>query len=135
MHILGAKHKPIIGFIVSSIVFGILHMLNPGVDVLSILNIILIGFMFGLYVIHTQDLWGACGIHAAWNFSQANIFGFSVSGLNSSSGSLLKFSINGPNYLTGGQFGPEASIFSTVIICIAIIILIFKLRNKDIEVN
>ena len=135
MHIVGAKHKPIIGFIVSSIVFGILHMFNPGVDVLSILNIILIGFMFGLYVIHTQDLWGACGIHAAWNFSQANIFGFSVSGLNSSSGSLLKFSINGPNYLTGGQFGPEASIFSTVIISIAIIILIFKLRNKDIEVN
>lgn len=130
MHVVGAKHKPIIGFIVSSVIFGLLHITNPGIDSLSIINIILVGFMFGLYVIYTQDLWGACGIHAAWNFSQGNIFGFSVSGLNANSHSLLKFSTNGSNLLTGGQFGPEASIFSTVVLTIAIIILLFKLRGK-----
>jgi len=130
MHVIGAKHKPIIGFIVSSVAFGFLHIFNPGVGILSILNIILVGFVFGLYVIYTENLWGACGIHAAWNFSQANIFGFSVSGLEAASHSLVKFSSKGPNFLTGGKFGPEASIFSTVVMLMVIIILIFKIRNK-----
>ena len=133
MHIVGAKHNPIIGFIVSSVAFGFLHILNPGVTILSIVNIILVGFMFGLYVIYTQDVWGACGIHAAWNFSQANIFGFNVSGLETASHSLLKFSSNGSSLLTGGQFGPEASVFSTVIMLLAILILVYKIRNKELE--
>ena len=135
MHVIGARHKPVVGFIVSSVIFGFLHILNPGVDVISIVNIILVGFMFGLYVIYTQDLWGACGIHAAWNFAQGNIFGFSVSGLESPAGSLLRFSSNGSNLLTGGQFGPEASIFATVVMLGAIIILVVRLRRKSLEVG
>lgn len=131
MHVVGAKHKPVIGFVVSSVIFGFLHILNPGVDLISILNIILVGFMFGLYVIYTNDLWGACGIHAAWNFSQANIFGFSVSGSGVKSDSLLKFSTTGSDLLTGGAFGPEASIFSTIVISLAIVVLIVKLRKVD----
>lgn len=130
MNVIGAKHTPLIGFIVSSVVFGFLHILNPGINVLSVLNIILIGFTFGLYVIHTQNLWGACGMHAAWNFSQANLFGFSVSGLDVNQGSLIKFTSSGSNLLTGGQFGPEASIFSTIVTLLAIIVLALKLRNK-----
>ena len=128
MHVVGAKHNPIVGFILSSVFFGFLHILNPGVGFLSIFNIILVGFMFGLYVIYTQDLWGACGIHAAWNFAQANIFGFNVSGMGVDTGSLIKFSSN--SKYTGGMFGPEASIFTTVVIALAIIILLFKLRNN-----
>lgn len=131
MNVVGAKYKPVIGLIVSSVIFAVLHIFNPGIGIISILNIILIGFMFGLYVIYTQNLWGACGIHAAWNFSQGNIFGFSVSGLNIDSNSLIRFSTNGSNLLTGGKFGPEASIFSTVVISIGIIILLFKLKNRQ----
>lgn len=133
MHVVGAKHKPIIGLIVSSVIFAFLHILNPGIGIISILNIILIGFMFGLYVIYTQDLWGACGIHAAWNFSQGNIFGFSVSGININTTSLFKFSTNGSNLLTGGEFGPEASIFSTIVITIGTIILLFKLKGTALD--
>lgn len=135
MNVVGAKHKPIIGFIISSALFGFLHIFNPGVNILSIINIILVGFMFGLYVIYTQDLWGACGIHAAWNFSQGNIFGFKVSGLELNSDSLLKFSSNGHNLLTGGEFGPEASIFATIVISITIGILVFKLKQNQTEDN
>ena len=131
MHVVGAKHKPLIGFVLSSVVFGFIHILNPGADLISILNIILVGFMLGLYVIYTEDLWGACGLHAAWNFSQANIYGFSVSGLSPQTDSLLKFSAKGSTLMTGGAFGPEASIFSTIIISLAIIVLIGKLRKVD----
>lgn len=134
MNVVGAKHKPLVGFVLSSVVFGFIHILNPGVDPLSILNIILVGFMLGLYVIYTHDLWGACGIHAAWNFSQANIFGFSVSRMDAASDSLLKFSSSGKNLLTGGAFGPEANIFSTIIISLTIIVLVIKLRNKETKI-
>lgn len=124
------------GFIIGILMFSLvtfLHILNPGIGIISILNIILIGFMFGLYVIYTQDLWGACGIHAAWNFSQGNIFGFSVSGININTTSLFKFSTNGSNLLTGGEFGPEASIFSTIVITIGTIILLFKLKGTALD--
>ena len=133
MNIVGARHKPIIGFIVSSLIFSFLHLLNPGIGVLSIVNIILIGITFGLHVIYTQDLWGACGIHAAWNFSQANLFGFSVSGLDVTQNSLIRFLSSGPDFLTGGQFGPEASIFSTLVILISITVLSLKIKNSIVK--
>lgn len=135
MHVVGAKYKPIIGLIVSSIVFGLLHIFNPNVNILSMSNLILTGVMFGLYVIYTQDIWGVCGLHAAWNFSQSNIFGFNVSGMEIESGSLFKFSLDGPNILTGGSFGPEASILSTVIMFVVIIILAFKLKRRGAFIN
>lgn len=131
MHIIGARHKPIVGFIVSSILFGLLHISNPGVNFISILNIVLVGLMLGLYVIYTQDLWGVCGLHAAWNFTQGNIYGFSVSGLEGYSKSLLTFSSKGSDLMTGGQFGPEASIFSTIVLGLGIIILSKMLYDKN----
>lgn len=130
MHVVGARHKPIIGLVVSSVIFAFIHILNPGVNFLSILNIVLVGFLFGLYVIYTKDLFGACGMHAAWNFSQGNLFGFSVSGLEANTNSLLKFSSEGSTVLTGGGFGPEASLFTTIVLSLAIMVIIFKLRKQ-----
>lgn len=130
MHIIGAKHSKALGFIISSILFGILHIFNPGVNLLSILNIVLVGFLFGLYVIDTNDVWGACGLHAAWNFAQGNIYGFSVSGGSSSTDTLMSFASKGEDILTGGMFGPEASIFATIVLFIGIVVLILKRRFK-----
>ena len=75
------------------------------------------------------------GLRAAWNFTQANIFGFSVSGLAPVSDSLLKFSNHGSNLLTGGEFGPEASIFYTVVLSLALIILVYKFKTKKSEIT
>lgn len=133
MNVVGAKHTPAIGFIASSIIFGVMHLANPGVGFISILNIVLVGFMFGLYVIYSQDLWGACAMHAAWNFAQGNIFGFTVSGLNAEHNTLLKFSSQGHEIFTGGQFGPEASIFTTLVSLVFIVIIIIKLKNKKMD--
>lgn len=130
MHIIGAKHSKALGFIISSILFGVLHVFNPGVNLLSILNIVLVGFLFGLYVIDTKDVWGACGLHAAWNFAQGNIYGFSVSGSSSSTDTLMSFTSKGEDILTGGMFGPEASIFATIVLFIGIVVLVLKRRFK-----
>lgn len=133
MHIVGARHKPIIGYIVSSVLFGLLHVFNPEVSIIPIINIILVGMLLGLYVMKTEDVWGVCGLHAAWNFSQGNIYGFSVSGLDIMGNSLLAFADKGSVLLTGGKFGPEASIFSTIVLGISIIILIVRFNKKAVN--
>lgn len=131
MNVVGARYIPMVGFILSSVIFGIMHLLNPGINIVSVLNIILVGFMLGLYVVHTKNLWGACGIHAAWNFAQANIYGFNVSGLEINVGSLITFDTQGSELLTGGTFGPEASIFASIVQIVVIVVLVIKLRMEN----
>lgn len=132
MNILGAKYNAWIALIVSSSIFGGLHLMNPGVDFISVLNIILIGLFLGLYAIKTNQIWGICGIHAAWNWAQGNIYGFEVSGTGRSPvGSLIHFKSTGANWVTGGSFGPEAGAVTSAIIVIAIIILLIVLSKKN----
>ena len=129
MNVLGARYGINFGLFISSVFFGALHLLNPNVNYVAILNIILVGYLFGLYVIKTNDLWGACGIHSAWNFAQGNLFGFEVSGINVSIGSLLDLNLKGNPSISGGNFGPEAGLCSTVVLLLGII-LIFYLDKK-----
>lgn len=129
MNVLSARYNVHIGLFISSVFFGALHLLNPNVNYIAILNIILVGYLFGLYVLKTNDLWGACGIHSAWNFAQGNLFGFEVSGINVSIGSLLDLNLKGNPYISGGNFGPEAGLCSTVVLLLGII-LIFYLDKK-----
>lgn len=129
MNVLSARYNIHIGLFISSVFFGALHLPNPNVDYIAILNIILVGYLFGLYVLKTNDLWGACGIHSAWNFAQGNLFGFEVSGINVSIGSLLDLNLKGNPSISGGNFGPEAGLCSTVVLLLGII-LIFYLDKK-----
>ena len=124
MNILGARYNINIGLFISSVLFGLLHLFNPNINLIAILNIILVGYLFGLYVIKTNDLWGACGMHSAWNFAQGNLFGFEVSGSNVSIGSLFDFNLTGNSLVSGGVFGPEAGLAATFILIIGIITII-----------
>lgn len=125
MNVLGARYNVAVGLIVSSSIFGLMHLANPGVSILAIINIILVGLFLGVYVIRTNDLWGVCGVHAAWNWIQGNVFGFDVSGLNVDIGSLFNLKLNGAKWFTGGEFGPEAGFASTIVLFICIIIVYF----------
>ncbi|MGL5755606.1 MAG: lysostaphin resistance A-like protein [Paraclostridium sp.] len=131
MNVLSAKYNIHIGLLVSSVFFAALHLFNPNINYIAILNIILVGYLFGLYVLKTNDLWGACGIHSAWNFAQGNLFGFEVSGLNVSVGSLFDFNLTGNNFISGGSFGPEAGLCSSFVLILGIMI-IFLLDKKGI---
>jgi hypothetical protein len=64
----------------------------------------------------TRRLWLAIGIHFAWNFTQGGIFGVAVSGIQANG--LLQATLSGPELLSGGAFGAEASIIA-VIVCLA----------------
>lgn len=130
MNILGAKYNIKLGLLVSSLFFSALHLLNPNVNIISILNIALVGFFFGLYIIRSGDLWGACAIHSAWNFAQGNIFGFEVSGINVEIGTLIDFNLIGNDIITGGAFGPEAGLCATFVLLISILVLIYIPEKK-----
>lgn len=125
LNVLSTKYNIGVGLLISSTLFGLMHLTNPNVNYIAVINIILVGLFYGLYVIKTNDLWAVCGMHSAWNFAQGNIFGFKVSGLDVSVGSLIDLNLVGSNFVTGGIFGPEAGITATFILLASIGILLF----------
>ena len=125
LNVLSTKYNIGVGLLISSTLFGLMHLTNPNVNYIAVINIILVGLFYGLYVIKTNDLWAVCGMHSAWNFAQGNIFGFKVSGLDVSIGSLIDLNLVGSDFVTGGIFGPEAGITATFILLASIGILLF----------
>jgi uncharacterized protein len=107
--------------------FGAAHAFNPGATVSSSLAIALeAGVLLGAAYAATTRLWLPIGLHMAWNFTEGPVFGMSVSG-GTMGGDLLRGSINGPRILTGGQFGPEASIVAVLICLVAAIYFIVRI--------
>ena len=100
--------------VVSSLLFGAMHIINPDASVWSSIAIAIeAGLLLGAAYSFSGNLWLPIGIHWAWNFMEGNIFGFYVSG-QPENYRLLTPSISGPDILTGGDFGPEASIIAVV---------------------
>ena len=125
LNVLSTKYNIGVGLLISSTLFGLMHLTNPNVNYIAVINIILVGLFYGLYVIKTNDLWAVCGMHSAWNFAQGNIFGFKVSGLDVSVGSLIDLNLVGSDFVTGGIFGPGAGITATFMLLASIGILLF----------
>lgn len=101
----------------SASIFGLLHAFNPGASVVSTLAIALeAGVLLAAAYMYARRLWLVVGLHAAWNFTEGGIFGAAVSG--GQGRGLLAVRFQGSDALTGGAFGPEASIVA-VLICLA----------------
>ncbi len=98
--------------VISALYFGALHLLNPGASAASTLGVALFGVLAALGYRATGRLWMSIGMHAAWNLFEGPIYGFPVSGLNL--GGLFVLRVNGPDWLTGGRFGPEAGALTMV---------------------
>ena len=94
--------------IISSLVFGITHGINPDATVLGSLLIALLTPQLIYAYLKTGQLWLPIGLHLGWNFFQASVFGFASSGQVSPS--LISQSPVGPDWLSGGEFGAEGSV-------------------------
>ncbi|MGH4119277.1 CPBP family intramembrane glutamic endopeptidase [Clostridium sp.] len=86
--------------IVSSIIFPVMHSLNPSMSIISYLNLFLVALLFAYMYLKSNNLWLPIGYHITWNYFQGNIFGFQVSG--QSTESLYKLSTPANNIITGG---------------------------------
>lgn len=118
-----------ISLLISGVIFGALHLVNPHSSFLSTLCITLAGFLLGAAFIYSRNLWFPIAVHFAWNFTQSGIFGAITSG-NEKTPSLLTAKIQGSELITGGEFGPEGSIQASVICLIGTIILLL-LSHKE----
>jgi membrane protease YdiL (CAAX protease family) len=95
--------------LLSAAVFGGLHAWNPNATAWSMLAIAIeAGLLFGLLYHVTRSLWICMGVHAAWNVTQGPVYGIPVSGFEQHG--LLVSHMRGPDWLTGGAFGAEASV-------------------------
>lgn len=115
--------------LVSCILYGAMHMANPNSTILSGLLIMGFGFLRIFGWLRTGQLWLSIGMHAGWNFFQGPIFGFSISGLESNH--LIKHTLKGPTWLTGGEFGPEASLFIIPILILALFLMYLWSRKRE----
>ena len=94
----------------SSSVFALLHFLNPSSSLMSTLGLLAAGYFLAYGWVRTRKLWLPIGLHIGWNFFEGNVFGFQVSGLDTFR--LLLHTPSGPEFITGGNFGPEAGMIA-----------------------
>ena len=126
-----AKSNIFIGILISSALFGALHLFNPGVTVLSIVNIILDGIFACFLMLKYDNIWVLAGMHGAWNFVQGNIYGIQVSGQGASTSILNYSSQSSVDLLSGGAFGAEGSIFATIVLIGCIVYLYWSLKKEN----
>ena len=113
---------------VSSLLFGAGHLANPHATLTSALAIALeAGLLLGAAFMITRRLWLPIGLHAAWNFTQAGIFGAPVSGTVPHG--LFTSTLSGPAWATGGGFGPEASLPAVLVSLVSVWLLVYAVRS------
>jgi len=131
MPVIGVRSRPWMGVVLSAVVFAFYHSLNPNLNLLALLNLTLFGLFIALYVLFDEGLWGAFGLHTAWNWAQGNIFGLPVSGTEPAGGTLVNLGLRGPAWFSGGAFGPEGGAVVTFLLLIAALVTGLLLYNRS----
>lgn len=104
-----------------SCLFGLAHKTNPGETTFGLFSVVLFGLLFCLILRRTGNLWWAVGFHAGWDWGQTFFYGVADSGIPPYH-NLLGSAFHGPNWLTGGTVGPEASVFTPMVLAIVAIL-------------
>ena len=121
----------LLAWLISSIIFGALHVSNPNSSWLSTGYLVFYGAFLGAGYVLTGELALPIGLHFTWNFVQGSILGFPVSGRPLYMVSVIDTQQAGPDLWTGGAFGPEAGLLGLIagLIGIALIILWVRLQT------
>jgi len=117
---------------ISALFFGAAHIFNPGATAWSSAAIAIeAGILLALLYHVTRSLWPCIGLHAAWNFMQGTVYGIPVSGTRADG--WLVSSRGGPDWLSGGAFGAEASVVA-LLVCssLSAALLAVALRRRSI---
>jgi hypothetical protein len=117
LQVLAEGSRRWIAVVLLSLPFMIAHFNNPDVTVVGALNIFLVGILLAVVYFETRRLWLPIGLHLSWNIAQGWLWGFDVSGIKLDN---LLFVVRptGPEWLTGGEFGLEGSVVSSVLVAV-----------------
>ncbi|AUX09968.1 CAAX amino terminal protease family [Halalkaliarchaeum desulfuricum] len=114
---------------VSSSLFGIAHLANPGASAVSAVVISLAGVFLALGYVLTGELGIPIGVHVTWNFFQGPVFGLGVSGIQLPV-ALVALEPAGPGWATGGGFGPEAGLLGLLAVVVGTVATISWVRRR-----
>ena len=117
------------GIIISSAVFGLLHLGNPNATWVSAAGIFFAGIYLAYGYVRTKQLWLPIGLHIGWNFCEGVVFGFPVSGLDIYA--LTRIEVTGPEIWTGGAFGPEAGLIVLPSLLLGAGLIYWFTRNRQ----
>lgn len=120
---------------VNALLFSLLHVENPGVTVIALVNIFLFGIFASLLTLRRGSVWIVCALHTLWNFAQGNLFGIPVSGLGGLPSPLRAEVAEGKwqTLINGGAFGLEGGLAVTVVLAVACgVVLMMKTKQSEI---
>lgn len=124
------KSVPVAVFF-SALIFSLMHSLNAGIGLIPYINLILVGVLFSYMYLKSGNIWMCIGFHITWNYFQGYVFGFKVSG-NDSTG-IITTNYNTNNIFNGGAFGPEGGLFVTFIILLGLLFVKLYYKNSDFD--
>lgn len=107
---------PGVALVATSVVFGLLHVPNPNVTVLGLVSIVAAGLFLGVVYLRTGSLWWATAVHFGWNWAHGFAVDLPVSGLEQWDNPLWEGIPRGPDWLGGGEFGPEGSVVAVAVL-------------------
>lgn len=119
-----------ISLLLSAMIFAVMHLFNPNVAFLPMINLVLAGMMLGASYLYTRNLCFPISLHLFWNWFQGPILGYQVSG-NELGTSLLTLRLPEENVLNGGAFGFEGSLICTVLMIIFTIGIIWWGEKRE----
>lgn len=125
-----------IAIFANSTAFAVPHLLSildaeTEFVIIGIINLYLVSIVFSLLYMLRANIYIVCGLHCVWNFLLNGVMGLSVSGSNSNPNAPMSFTVNAETIISGGAYGLEASIITTVVLGIATIILVKIYRKGE----
>ena len=122
MNVFMERYSPLTAILITSLLFGSMHLMNPFFGWLGFFNIALAGVLMGFFFFIRGNIWLPVGLHFGWNFVQGTVLGFNVSGIQAEN--LFNLQLGGSKLLGGGGFGLEGSLITTLV-CLGIIFLLY----------
>jgi uncharacterized protein len=119
----------IAAILLSSALFGSLHLRNPHASAFGLINTVVIGIVLAVAYLRTKALWLPWGLHFGWNLTLGLLFGLPVSGIQQFA-VVVRGTASGPVWLTGGAYGIEAGMAGTLAIGAGFIFVLFGIKNR-----
>jgi membrane protease YdiL (CAAX protease family) len=127
--LLGPRGAVAVTWMLTSALFGAVHLMNPNVTVMGALNVALAGMLLGWGYVVTGELALPIGLHVAWGFFEEFVYGFANSGQTPLS-RLIGSEVTGPGLWTGGEFGPEAGLLVTLLVVVDALLIVAWVRFR-----